>query len=63
MVDGARGIGVKTGDDADVFTNTGTLSVTVAPEARAKWKNVFYGKDNLAPPEKLYWNLKAEGSQ
>jgi hypothetical protein len=31
----------------------------IAPTAvRKAWKNIFYGKNNLAEPEKLYWDLK-----
>jgi hypothetical protein len=43
-----------------VFDNVLLDGITVSPEQRAKWKNVYYGENNLAEPDKLYWNLKAE---
>ena len=43
-----------------VFDNVLEGGIMVSPETRATWKNVSYGKDNLAEPEKLYWNLKAK---
>ena len=30
----------------------------VSPQQRAKWKNVSYGDNNLAKPDKLYWDNK-----
>jgi hypothetical protein len=47
--------------DGILFDRVYPGGIIVAPEARAKWKNVFYGKNNLAKPEKLYSDLKAEG--
>jgi len=52
----------ETDVDGILFDKTYPGGIVVAPEARAKWKNVFYGKGNLAAPEGLYWNLKTEGS-
>jgi len=43
-----------------VFDNVLEGGIMVSPEQRATWKNVSYGKNNLAGPEKLYWDLKLE---
>ena len=32
--------------------------IIVAPESRAKWKNIYYGENNLAKPERLYYDLE-----
>jgi len=50
----------RTEIDGIVFDKVYPGGIIVAPEARAKWKNVSYGKNNLAKPEKLYWDLKLE---
>jgi len=41
-----------------VFDKVYPGGIIVAPETRAKWKNVFYASHNLAEPEKLYWKLE-----
>jgi len=46
-----------------VFDKVCRGGIIVAPEVRAKWKNVFYGQDNLAEPEELYCDLSKEGPQ
>jgi len=43
-----------------VFDNVLEDGIMVSPEQRAKWKNVFYGENNLADPDKLYWDLEVE---
>ena len=53
----------QTDIDGILFDNFYPGGIAVAPEARAKWKNVFYGEHNLAEPEKLYWDLTKEGPQ
>jgi len=64
---GAEGIGCHfagaTEIDGVMFDNIHPGGIVATPEARAKWKNVFYGKNNLAKPEKLHTDLKAEESQ
>ena len=57
------------GPDASIRKNrpvlTGEIAPVygfVAPEARAKWKHVFYGENNLAAPEQLYGDLKTADS-
>ena len=44
--------------DGVVFDNVLEEGLMVSPEQRAKWKNVSYGKNNLAEPDKLYYDLK-----
>jgi len=41
-----------------VFDNVLKDGIMASPRQRAKWKNVSYGDDNLAKPDKLYWNPK-----
>ncbi|MCP4375182.1 MAG: hypothetical protein GY794_03235 [bacterium] len=43
-----------------VFDNVLEGGIMVSPEMRKTWKNIFYGKNNLAEPEKLYWTPKTE---
>ena len=43
-----------------VFDNVLEGGIMVSPHQRAQWKNVSYGKGNLAEPDKLYWNAKKE---
>jgi hypothetical protein len=43
-----------------VFDNVLEGGIMVSPEQRKIWKNISYGKNNLAEPEKLYWDLKSE---
>lgn len=43
-----------------VFDNVLEGGLMVSPKQRATWKNISYGKNNLAEPGKLYWDLKAE---
>jgi len=50
----------KTEFNGVVFDNVYEGGIMVSPEQRAKWKNVSYGKNNLAEPEKLYWDLKTD---
>ena len=50
----------RTEIDGIMFDKTYPGGIIVAPEARAKWKNVFYGNNNLAKPDKLYRDLKVE---
>jgi len=50
----------KTELDGVVFDNVLEGGIMVSPETRATWKNVSYGKNNLAEPEKLYWTPKGE---
>jgi hypothetical protein len=49
--------------DGILFDKVYPGGIIVAPEARAKWKNVFYGQNNLAEPEELYWDLRKESPQ
>jgi hypothetical protein len=42
-----------------VFDNILEDGLMVSPEQLATWKHVFYGKNNLAAPEKLYWEPQA----
>jgi len=44
-----------------VFDNVLEGGLMVSPEMRATWKNVSYGKHNLAEPDKLYWKPKPQG--
>jgi hypothetical protein len=46
-----------------VFDNVLEGGIMVSPKTRATWKNVSYGKNNLAEPEKLYWDPKTEDKQ
>lgn len=46
-----------------VFSNVLEDGIMVSPEQRTKWKNIFYGTQNLAEPDRLYWNVKPEGSE
>jgi len=41
-----------------VFDNLLEKGLMVSPEQRAKWKNVSYGENNLAEPDKLYYDLQ-----
>jgi hypothetical protein len=50
----------RTEIDGIVFDKVYPGGIIVSPQARAKWKNVSYGRNNLATPEKLYTDLKAE---
>ena len=43
-----------------VFDNVLKDGIMVSTEQRATWKNIFYGKHNLAEPAKLYWDIKQE---
>ncbi len=53
----------RTDVDGILFDRVYPGGIIVAPEARAKWKHVSYGQNNLAAPEELYWDLRAEGSE
>ncbi|MBT3199490.1 MAG: hypothetical protein HN350_06195 [Phycisphaerales bacterium] len=53
----------RTEIDGILFDKVYPGGIIATPEARAKWKNVFYGRDNLAAPEKLYSDLKTKDSQ
>ena len=44
--------------DGILFDKCHPGGIIATPESRANWKNVFYGKHNLAEPDKLYWDLK-----
>ncbi len=46
-----------------VFDNVLEDGIMVSPEMRKTWKNIFYGKNNFAEPEKLYWDMKEEGKK
>jgi len=46
-----------------VFDNVLEGGITAPPAVRKTWKNVSYGKNNLAEPEKLHWDLKADDGQ
>ena len=46
-----------------VFDNVLEGGIMVPAAMRKTWKNIFYGKNNLAEPEKLYWDLKAGDEQ
>jgi hypothetical protein len=46
--------------DGVVFDNVLEGGIMVSPKQRAAWKNVSYGKGNLAEPEKLYWIPKQD---
>ncbi len=50
----------KTELNGVVFDNVLEGGIMVSPETRATWKNVSYGKNNLAEPEKLYWDPKID---
>lgn len=41
-----------------MFDNVHPGGIIAPPAARKTWKNIFYGKNNLAEPEKLYWNVE-----
>ena len=41
-----------------VFDDLYENGIMVPLATRATWKNVFYGEQNLAEPDKLYWNLE-----
>ncbi len=41
-----------------VFDNVLAEGLMVSPEQRAKWKNVFFGENNLAEPDQLYYDLQ-----
>jgi hypothetical protein len=41
-----------------VFDNVLEEGLMVSPEQRARWKNVFFGENNLAEPDELYYDLK-----
>jgi len=43
-----------------VFDNVLEGGIMVSPETRKTWKNISYGKNNLAEPEKLYWETKED---
>ncbi len=49
--------------DGVLFDRVYPGGIIVAPEARARWQNVFYGENNLAPPDELYWNQGTEPPQ
>jgi len=53
----------KTELDGVVFDNVLEGGIMVSPETRATWRNVSYGKNNLAEPDKLYWIPKPEEKQ
>ncbi len=40
-----------------VFDNVLEEGLMVSPAQRAKWKNVFYGENNLTEPDELYYEL------
>ncbi len=46
-----------------VFDNVLPGGIMAPATTRKSWKNVFYGKHNLAEPEKLHWDMKAGGQQ
>jgi len=46
--------------DGVMFDNVFAGGIIAPPAIRKTWKNIFYGKHNLAEPEKLYWDLKAD---
>ena len=46
-----------------VFDNVLEGGIMAPPEMRKKWKNINYGKNNLAEPEKLYWDFKVPDSK
>ncbi len=46
-----------------VFDNVLEGGIMVSPEQRATWKNISYGKHNLAGPDKLYWDIESEDSK
>jgi len=48
----------KTEFNGVVFDNVYEGGIMVSSEKRAKWKNVSYGDNNLAKPDKLYWDSK-----
>ena len=41
-----------------MFDNVHPGGIIAPAAARKTWKNVFYGKNNLAEPEKLYWDFE-----
>ncbi|NQT85562.1 hypothetical protein HQ560_02285 [bacterium] len=43
-----------------VFDNVLPGGIMAPPATRKTWKNIFYGENNLAEPEKLYWDFKVE---
>jgi len=53
----------RTEIDGVLFDKMHPGGIVASPEARAKWRNVFYGKNNLAPPEELHSDLKTEDPQ
>ena len=53
----------KTEFNGVVFDSCYEGGIMASPKTRASWKNVSYGKGNLAEPDKLYWNPKTEGSK
>ena len=44
-----------------VFDNVLPGGIMATPAQRAAWKNVFYGKHNLAEPDELYYQPKPKG--
>ncbi len=46
-----------------VFDNVLEDGIMVSPEQRAIWKNVSYGTNNLAEPEKLYWSAPTDNQE
>jgi len=50
----------RTDVDGILFDRCYPGGIVVAPEARAEWKNVFFGENNLAAPDELYWNLRTD---
>ncbi len=53
----------RTEIDGVLFDKLYPGGIVVAPDARSKWKNVSYGRNNLAEPEELYRDLTKEGPQ
>jgi hypothetical protein len=45
-----------------VFDNILEGGIVVSPEKRENWKNIFYGTNNAAKPEDLYWDPASSGT-
>ncbi len=52
----------QTDIDGILFDKCHPGGIIAPPGNRANWKNVFYGKDNLAAPDELHRDLKVEGA-
>jgi hypothetical protein len=49
--------------DGILFDKSHPGGIIAPPETRAVWKNVFYGKHNLAASDELHWDLELDHAQ